>query len=74
MKQRRAGDAKGNLDLEGWLILNGVDHDVVVISPPRLPGPFEQPDVRDHMMDIGLRCRECRTRNGRTGRLRSRPC
>lgn len=37
------------MDVEGFLISNGVDGDVLVTIPPSSLGPFDQPDVREHL-------------------------
>ncbi len=37
------------MDVEGFLISNCVDGDVFVTIPPSSLGPFDQPDVREHI-------------------------
>ncbi len=37
------------MDVEGFLISNGMDHDLLVTIPPSSLGPFDQPDVREHI-------------------------
>ena len=37
------------MNVEGFLISNGVDHDLLVTIPPSSLGPFDQPDVREHI-------------------------
>jgi len=37
------------MDVEGFLLSNGGDHDVLVTIPPSSLGPFDQPDVREQI-------------------------
>jgi len=37
------------MDVEGFLISNGADHEVLVTIPPASLGPFDQPDVREQI-------------------------
>ncbi|MCE7979382.1 MAG: hypothetical protein DYH03_20310 [Nitrospira sp. NTP1] len=40
---------EGSMDVEGFLLSNGVDHEVLVTIPPSAVGPFNPPDVREHI-------------------------
>ncbi len=37
------------MDVEGFLLSSGGDHDVLVTIPPSSLGPFDQPDVREQI-------------------------
>ncbi len=37
------------MEVEGFLISNGVDRDLLVTIPPSSVGPFDQPGVREHI-------------------------
>ncbi len=37
------------MDVEGFLISNGMDHDLLERIPPSSLGPFDQPDVRAYI-------------------------
>ncbi len=49
MEQQGLSQKEGCMDVEGFLLSNGLDQEVLVTIPPSSVGPFDQPDVREHI-------------------------